>query len=250
MDDRARETPGGSANGAASAGRYRPVPRRLRPRAVPILSSLIYRIYWWSPWRGKQFWRWLLYKIEGGSMFSITLRRIFRRQFGVEVGDYTHGGWIHPFHIDAGTRIGRFCSIAETARTVTHNHPTDRRSTSALFYHPAFGLARENAIEPSPLEIGSDVWIGHNAVILPPVRSIGHGAVIGAGAVVTRDVPPYAIVMGYPARVIGYRFGRATIERLLASRWWEKPLEELVADLEAFQRPEPDEAPRPAPPSP
>jgi len=213
------------------------MPRRLRTRAVPFLSALIYRLYWVSSWRIQYFWRWLLYKLEGGSVFSATLRRIFRRQFAVSVGDYTHGGWLHPFHLDAETTVGRYCSIAETARTVTHNHPMDTTSTSSLFFHPEFGLVRDNPVATSPLEIGSDVWLGHHAVILAQVQSIGHGAVIGAGAIVARDVPPYAIVMGNPARVIGYRFSEERIAELLASRWWERPLAELLPDIDSFLRP-------------
>lgn len=91
--------------------------------------------------------------------------------------------------------------------------------------------------------IGSDVWIGTNALILSGV-TIGHGAVIASGAVVTRDVEPYSIVGGNPARHLRYRFDRETIDRLLDIRWWEWPLEEVFGsvqqlctdDLEAFFR--------------
>lgn len=210
---------------------------RVRPRTVPVLSALLYAIYWLPSWRLKRFVRWLLYRLEGGSVFSVTLRRIMARHFGIEVGMYTHGGWIEPFHLDAGTTVGRYCSIAETARTITHNHPTNTRSTSGLFFHPAFGLVPANRATTTTLTIGNDVWIGHNAIVLPAVNVIGDGAVIGAGAVVSRDVPPYAIVVGHPGRVVGYRFGEATIRDLLASRWWERSLEELLPELDRFLRP-------------
>jgi len=68
--------------------------------------------------------------------------------------------------------------------------------------------------------VGHDVWIGDNSVIMSGL-TIGTGAVIGAGAVVTKDVPPYAIVAGIPGRILRYRFDERTIDRLLASRWWE-----------------------------
>ncbi|MBM4062430.1 MAG: CatB-related O-acetyltransferase, partial [Planctomycetes bacterium] len=142
-----------------------------------------------------------------------------------------------PFHLDAGTTVGRYCSIAETARTITHNHPLGHRSTSGLFFNPFFGLTRENLAPITRLRIGNDVWIGHNAIVLPSVREIGDGAVIGAGAVVHKDVPPYALVTGQPARVVGYRFAEARIQELLASRWWDREIDELAADLETFQRP-------------
>lgn len=220
-----------AAQGALRTGK---LPRNLRPGKVPVLSELIYRAYWLSPWRLQGAWRWLLYRLEGGCIFSVTLRRIFVRQFGVDVGLYTQGDWYFPFHLDEKTTVGRYCSIASTARVVTQNHPMNTISTSALFFHPSKGLVRDNPVASKPLEIGSDVWIGHHAVVLPPTRSIGHGAVIGAGAIVSRDVPPYAIVMGNPARVIGYRFPAERIAELLASRWWERSLEELLPDIDSF----------------
>jgi virginiamycin A acetyltransferase len=217
------------------------LPRRQRPRTVPLLSSALVMLYRLPSWRFKQLIRWLLYKLEGGSVYSISLRHLMQRHFGIEVGMYTHGGWVIPFHLDAGTTVGRYCSIADTARTITHNHPLNTRSTSGLFFHPFFGLVRDNKVTNTRLSIGNDVWLGHNSIVLPSVHSIGDGAVIGAGAVVHKDVPPYAIVMGHPARVVGYRFGEARIRELLASRWWDKPLEDLVPDLDQFVAPLEDE---------
>nr|WP_305849016.1 CatB-related O-acetyltransferase [Shinella sp. HZN7] len=75
--------------------------------------------------------------------------------------------------------------------------------------------------------IGNDVWIGANAIILPGI-AIGDGAIIAAGSVVSRDVPPYAIVGGVPARVIRYRFDETTIDRLMKIRWWRFSLEGLA----------------------
>ncbi|MBX3464597.1 MAG: CatB-related O-acetyltransferase [Planctomycetes bacterium] len=201
-------------------------------RTAPVLGPLILRLYRLPSWRLKQFLRWFTHKIEGGSIFSLTLREIFRRHHGIEVGDYTHGGWIHPWHLDEGTVVGRYCSIAESVRTVTHNHPLNTKSTSGLFFNPLLGFVDRNPVQATQLVIGNDVWLGHNAVVLPSVQSIGDGAVIGAGTVVARDVPPYAIVQGNPGRVIGYRFSPAKIAELLASRWWERSLDELQGDVE------------------
>ena len=211
--------------------------RVLRPRQFPLVGRLLFRAYALPSWRLKQLIRWLAYRLEGGSVFSVTLRRIFARYHGVTVGDYTHGGWIHPFHLDEGTRVGRYASIAETARVLTHNHPLDTRSTSGLFFNPFFGLVAAKPDGPTGIDIGNDVWIGHHAVVLPSVRSIGDGAVIGAGAIVGRDVPPYAIVHGNPARVVGYRFAAERIAELLAERWWDRPLSELCGDLGRFTAP-------------
>ena len=77
-----------------------------------------------------------------------------------------------------------------------------------------------------PCHIGNDVWIGRNAVIKDGV-TVGDGAIIGTSAVVTKDVPPYAIVVGVPARIIRYRFSPEIIEALLELRWWDLPLEKI-----------------------
>jgi hypothetical protein len=69
---------------------------------------------------------------------------------------------------------------------------------------------------------------------MPHVRQIGHGAVVAAGAVVSNDVPPYAVVVGNPARVVRYRFPPAIIQRLLAEKWWERSIEELLPDLAEY----------------
>jgi hypothetical protein len=89
------------------------------------------------------------------------------------------------------------------------------------------------------VRIGHDVWIGRSAIVLPGV-DIGHGAVVGAGAVVTKSVPPYAIVAGNPARLIRHRFPEAVVQRLLACKWWNldedrlRALGPLTQDVEAF----------------
>jgi acetyltransferase-like isoleucine patch superfamily enzyme len=87
------------------------------------------------------------------------------------------------------------------------------------------------------VEIGNDVFIGHNAMILYPTKKIGDGAVIAAGSVVVEDVPPYAIIGGYPAKVLRYRFSNERIDALLRSRWWEASLEELEPAKDLFARP-------------
>ncbi|MBZ0152268.1 MAG: CatB-related O-acetyltransferase [Planctomycetes bacterium] len=106
-----------------------------------------------------------------------------------------------------------------------------------MFFHPAFGAVAKDLSSRTQLVVGNDVWISNFAVVLPSVRSIGDGAVIGAGAVVGRDVPPYAIVHGNPARVIGYRFDEARIQELLAERWWDRPLDELLREPQRFTVP-------------
>jgi len=170
-------------------------------------------------------------------MYSVTIRRIFSFYHKIDIGMYTHGGCFEPDLISPYTTIGRYCSVAAGVRIINRDHPVHFKSTHAFFFNPKLGWCKEEVIPYIPIEIGSDVWIGHGAVILANVTQIGHGAVISAGAVVNKNVPPYAIVVGNPGRVVRYRFPPEVIETLLASRWWQKDIEELQQDLDEFQRP-------------
>ncbi len=109
-------------------------------------------------------------------------------------------------------QIGKYCSIGYGVDIGMFEHPTDMVSTSPKLYDEF------NCIKNIPV-IGNDVWIGSKAIILQGVK-IGTGAIIGAGAVVTKDVPPYAIVVGVPAKIIKYRFDSEIIDKLLCTKWW------------------------------
>jgi len=130
--------------------------------------------------------------------------------------------------------VGPFCSIGAHVAVNPFTHPLNWLAMHEFQYH-AFSFAHVEeyrALERLPrsaapakrLAIGADVWIGHNAIVL---SHVGTGAAIGAGAVVTKPVPPYAIVAGNPARILRYRFSDEAIARLLRSAWWERPLEQL-----------------------
>ena len=207
-----------------------------RPVPAPgMLPRLLVRLYAVNRLRGLSLW--LLRRLEGPELTSPTIRTIFSRYFGVEIGMYSHGAFFEPFAVDEQTTIGRYCSMARGARIVNHNHPVGFKSTSGLFFNPHFGLCDHSLVEFNPLHVGNDVWIGTNAVILPEVSTIGDGAIIGAGAVVSRDVPPYAVVLGNPARIVKFRFSEDVIAQLLEERWWEQDVEGLVPSLAEFQRP-------------
>jgi phosphonate metabolism protein (transferase hexapeptide repeat family) len=147
------------------------------------------------------------------------------------IGDYTYDDGEASI---AFSEIGRFCSIASRVRINPGNHPMDRVTQHHFTYRRVqFGF---DAVDDEdffsrrrahPCTIGNDVWIGHAAIVLPGV-SISTGAVVGAGAVVTRDVGPYEVVAGVPAERIKKRFSDATIERLLATQWWTWPREVLL----------------------
>ena len=130
--------------------------------------------------------------------------------------------------------VGSFCSIGkEVLFLVRANHPLHTAST-----FPLRSFAKDNLelTSKGPILIGNDVWIGQRAILMSGV-TVGDGAVIGAGAVVTRDVPPYAIVGGNPARIIRYRFDGSTIEGLLSIRWWEWPDEKITQNIDLFDLP-------------
>ena len=115
--------------------------------------------------------------------------------------------------IRGSTTIGRYCSIGRRCSIGAAHHPLDWLTTHA------FGFGDRTQPE-EPTVIGNDVWIGDNVVVIGGI-TISDGAVVGAGSVVTKDVPPYAIVAGVPARPLRRRFDDATIDRLLKLKWWE-----------------------------
>ena len=141
----------------------------------------------------------------------------------------------------ASADIGVFCSIANRVVVGGGQHPMQWVSTSPVFYEGRDSVRKKYAefarVQPKRVSIGADVWIGFRAIVMQGV-SIGPGAVVGANAVVTRDVPAYAIVAGVPAKVIGYRFAENLRERLLASEWWERPDSDLEACANDIRDPE------------
>jgi phosphonate metabolism protein (transferase hexapeptide repeat family) len=140
--------------------------------------------------------------------------------------------------------VGKFCSFASDVRLNPPNHPMHRVSQHHFTYRAGDYFAdAEN--DPSifawrqarPVRVGHDVWIGHGATLMPGV-TVGTGAAIGAGSVVTKDVPPYAVVAGVPARLIRMRFPDDVVVRLLALAWWDwshERLREALGDFQALE---------------
>lgn len=202
-----------------------------------MFSKLLYKLYGSRRRRLRNFVLDMVTKLEGGEMLSPTLRRIFLEYHHVEIGMYSYGSCFVPMSIGTHTKIGRYCSFAAGALRFNGNHPMKFRSMHPYFYSPAYGYVQEELIPRSELVIGNDVWVGQNAIILPRVKKIGDGAVIGAGAVVTKDVPDFAVVSGNPAKVIKYRFSKETQGEIKASKWWDKDIKELQKDFDEFTRP-------------
>ncbi|WP_081973256.1 CatB-related O-acetyltransferase [Paracoccus sanguinis] len=181
--------------------------------------------------------------------------RIFH-DFSIGAFSYLSGGFFYHSH------IGRYCSLASDLHVGQGNHPTNWLSThpfqyQRLKYTVGAGYAdrdiyyadletadNSTVTKPERTVIGNDVWIGYGAYVRNGV-TIGDGAVVGARSVVTKDVPPYAVVVGHPARIIEYRFDEAICARLLQSRWWRfapwqlrhvnfGAIDEAVAQVEAM----------------
>jgi acetyltransferase-like isoleucine patch superfamily enzyme len=131
------------------------------------------------------------------------------------------------------TKVGPFTSVGPEVMCGLGSHPLNYISTYPGFYSDKasgsewFGVNHcFGTLDKQPVTIGADVWIGARAIIMGGI-TIGNGAVIAAGAVVTKDIPPYSIVGGVPAKIIRYRFDQSTIEKLIASVWWEASEKEL-----------------------
>lgn len=165
------------------------------------------------------------------------------------VGDYTYYDDLdNPEQFERNVRylfsftgdkliIGKFCSIASDVTFIMNggNHHIDWFTT---YPFPIFGQGWEKAMPTSwpnkgNTVVGNDVWLGYRAMIMPGVQ-IGDGAIIATGSLVTRDVPPYAIVGGNPAEVIRYRFPPEIIERLLAIRWWDWDIAKITRNIQAI----------------
>ncbi len=155
----------------------------------------------------------------------------------VSVGDYSYISGPRAY-VEAAT-IGKFCSIARQTTIGVSGHDYTKVTTHPMVIDPFYGfidLPVAEAQKPPPV-IGHDVWIGMNCVIHRGV-TIGHGAVIASDAVVTKDVEPYSIVGGNPARHLRYRFAPDVIAALLEMQWWHWSDAELRQAIGAFDNPE------------
>jgi len=173
---------------------------------------------------------------EGGDAFSKSLRLYFFKQYNIKVGYGTYGGCFNRTNnLPPGVEFGNYCSIAQNIRIFRANHPSNYFTTHPLFYNPSMGYVDVDRLERPNLKIGHDVWIGEWVVILPNVRTIGNGVIIGAGSIVTKDILPYTIVAGNPAKKIRMRFSPEIIQKLEESKWWNLSKEELIANQEKLE---------------
>ena len=154
------------------------------------------------------------------------------------MGDYSYCGRYADI---AYSTLGKFVNVAAFTRFNPGEHPYERASLHHFMYRSSYFWPEEpdeQAVfdwrRSRPVRIGHDTWIGHGAVIMKGV-TIGTGAIVGAQSVVTKDVPPYAVVAGAPARLLKWRHPRPVAERLQALAWWDWSHDVLRAALPDFR---------------
>lgn len=181
----------------------------------------------------------LFAKIDNQSFISRKAKVYSRVQVtNSSMGDYSYIGrrsrLIH-------TQVGKFCSISSDCAIGMGTHSLNNISTSSIFTArkngTGFSWTNGNLFkEHYSVRICNDVWIGQRVMVMGGV-TIGNGAVVGAGALVTKDVPAYAIVGGVPAKIIRYRFPEEVIRKIESAKWWSLPDEILKNNINLFQKP-------------
>lgn len=171
--------------------------------------------------------------IRGKCVINSVIHKTAKVNSGSTIVDSTIGRYTYTCYDDeiVNCEIGQFCSISDEVVIGGAEHPISWVSTSPVFQNVKHSGPNRKFSEfdfegIKRTVIGNDVWVGKRVIIKAGVK-IGDGAVIGAGAVVTKDVPPYAVVAGVPAKVLKYRFDEETIAQLLNSKWWDLSDEEL-----------------------
>lgn len=145
------------------------------------------------------------------------------------IGNYT---MIHMNARLENVTIGNYCSIAHNVMIGLGEHPIDKFSTSSFFYNSDLNVLSDGFNRFKPVIVGHDVWIGAAVIVLNGVK-IGNGAIVAAGAVVTKDIPEYAIVVGIPAKVIRYR-NKDTFKKAIDDKWWNLNFEDIELKKYSF----------------
>ena len=207
----------------------------LRDLRTNAYSKFISRIYRYKKLRrvGNR----LINVLDVDPMVSKLRRELLMSHCSVYVGAYSYGPFLQFGKMPPNLSVGRYVSVASDVNVFRRNHPTEFLSLHPYFYNPELGIVDREIFSHEPLEICHDAWIGSGVKITPGCRRIGVGAVIGAGAVVTKDIPDFAIAMGVPARIVRFRFPLDFQGDILYSRWWELPIEELAKVMEHMCQP-------------
>lgn len=173
------------------------------------------------------------------------MNRVGKKNYlnNVRMGLYSNMGDCNQF---SSALIGRFCSFGSNISLISSSHPLNSVSTHHIFYKSSEhkesfvddNIFNDKLVNKSgySIVVGNDVWIGDYVIIKGGI-TIGDGSVIGMGSVVTKDVPPYAIVAGNPARIIRYRFDDSVIKKLKLIAWWDWPLYKIKEKAYMFKNP-------------
>lgn len=164
--------------------------------------------------------------VRGKCVINSLIHKTAKINSGATIVNSTIGRYTYTCYDDeiVNCEIGQFCSISDEVVIGGAEHPIAWVSTSPVFQNVKHSGPKRKFSEfdfegIKKTVIGNDVWIGRRAIIKAGV-TVGDGVVIGSGSVVTKDIPPYAIVGGVPAKILKYRFGEETIKELLQSEWW------------------------------
>jgi len=167
-----------------------------------------------------------LAKVNNSSLKYYSRMKDYSEIHSSYLGEYSY---VSQYSIVNKSKIGKFCSVANGSYIGLWEHNTQVSTHSFYLYEHSGNFVKGcSGYDKDSVEtvLGNDVWIGANAVIMKGVK-IGDGAIIGASAVVTKDVEPYSIVVGNPAKVIKYRYPNEDIQWLLQLRWWDFSRERL-----------------------
>jgi acetyltransferase-like isoleucine patch superfamily enzyme len=149
----------------------------------------------------------------------------------ISIGDYTRVNGKINIHGSGEAIIGKYCAIGRDVLIITSNHIVSRASLQLMLYLKMFKY--KNIVTKGPVEIGNDVWIGDRTILVSGAK-VRDGCVIGAGSVVTKEIRPYSIAAGSPARVIRSRFPRKIVQQLLEIKWWDWPRDRIKRNREFF----------------
>ena len=185
-----------------------------------------------------KFYNYLYKKLLSSYLFST--KENFKSNSKLTVGRYTYGEENIAFQAYKGSyseiEIGSFCSIGPEVKIIVGGvHPINK--VSLYPFRIRFGLegAYQDGVPSSngPITIGNDVWISTGVTILSGIK-IGHGAVVAAGTLLTKDVPPYAVVGGCPSEIIKYRFRPDQIDDLLQIAWWNWTIDRILLEVQSL----------------